>query len=252
MKKFIYSTVSIFIYAFSLGQQSVDSSVKGTQYATDSIAIFSEEPQKPFITWGLTAGFNMHHLHGKDLDYLFADTKSSFKPGGQIGVFVRSQIGKQFSLNHELQVSQRRLGIHLNDIHNGTYASNIQMMFLDLMPANLTYQFQDFEIYAGPYVSTLISGSILRKDENGRSYRDKSLYGGPADDESQNKYLQKLDFGVNAGVNYKVNKQWMVSARYTHGFIPLFQHASSYDKGQDKDVIRIYNSGFGLILSYTL
>ncbi|MFN3918629.1 MAG: PorT family protein, partial [Flavobacteriales bacterium] len=87
--------------------------------------------------------------------------------------------------------------------------------------------------------------------ELGNFYIDKSIFGDAGNDESEKKYLQKFDFGLNAGIEYQFPFGLLIGAKYTHGFTDLFQYANSYTLGDIKtDNIKIYNRSVMFSIGY--
>lgn len=205
------------------------------------------------MSWGVKAGVNFYNFYGKERDYIFASSATKFKPGFQAGVFVNTKIGKNLGLTHELMFNQRRVGVSYEDTANQNYNSVVNSSYIDLIPANISYQLSVFKFYAGPYVSMLVAANTKRKDENGNLVRDSSIFGDAKNDESKSYYLQKFDFGMNLGIDYQLKNSFSIGLRYTHGFTDLFQNANSSANGNTKtDKIKIYNRGFMLSLAYDL
>lgn len=203
------------------------------------------------VTWGLKAGWNYSNLYGKDIDYMFADSKTEYQSGFHAGIYVDTRISKHFGLKHELLFSQKRIGVSLTDTIYGDYTSKLTMSYLDLMPASFTFYAGGFQLYAGPYVSALLNANVQRRDENGKIYKDKSIFGNPGNDETETRYLQKFDFGANLGLAYRFGFGLSVGARYTHGFTDIFQYANSYTNGAIKtNNIKIYNRGWMISIGY--
>lgn len=203
------------------------------------------------VSWGMKAGVNYTNLHGKDMTYLFSNDESTYKVGFQGGVFVRTALNKRFTLGHELMFNQRKFGVLLSD-DGGGYSSRIATGSIVLVPINVDYAVGPVHIYAGPYVSTLLYADIQRRDEDGTWFKDKQIYGSAGDDESENKYLQKMEVGFNTGIAYQLNRRFLLGLNYTQGLSSMFQYASSYDVGDSKDRIRVFSRGFSFSLAYTL
>jgi hypothetical protein len=126
------------------------------------------------------------------------------------------------------------------------------MLYLDLFPFSPTFHIKGFQLYAGPYVSLLANAIILRKDENGNEYNDHSIFGTPNNFEDEQKYLQKFDFGVHAGIEYQFRFDLHLGAKYMHGFTDIFQYANSYTLEDTKtDAIKIFNQGFLFSIGYS-
>lgn len=203
------------------------------------------------VLFGIEAGFSYTTLYGKELRYVFAENKVSYKPGYHFGLTVDNKIRENFRLKHELIFNQRVVGVPLSDSINGRYHSKLKMSYLELQPANATFQLKGFQVYAGPYISALLGAQIERKDNNGNTSADHRIFGTPGNDESQSKYLQKLDFGINIGIGYQLPIGLSIGVKYTHGLTDIFQYANSYTNGSTKmDNIKIYNRGWMVSVAY--
>ena len=76
------------------------------------------------------------------------------------------------------------------------------VLYVDLMPASLTFHGMGFQLYAGPYVSALLNANVQRMDENGRMFKDKVFMATPENDETtESRYLQKIRFRANVDWN---------------------------------------------------
>lgn len=206
---------------------------------------------KDDLRWGIKAGANYYNLYGKEIDFIFANKEATYKASFHVGAFVDTRLSNKFGLKHELLFNQRKVGISLLDATDKSYTSTMTRNYLDLMPASLTFQQGGLQLFAGPYISALLGANVKRKDENGKWYSDKEIYGDGANDESKTRYLQKLDFGLNLGMEYYFKNNLSLGARYLHGFTDLFQFANSYTHESSKtDVIKIYNRGWMLSCGY--
>lgn len=204
------------------------------------------------VAWGIKGGLNYYSIYGKEVDYIFANKATTYKSGFYMGVFLNVKTNKHFGLNHELLFNKRKAGVYLIDSGSDDYATHLNTYYIDLMPANMVFHWQGFQVYAGPYISALLSADIERKNRNGQMFKDISIYGDATNDESEFLYLQKFDFGINAGLEYFFDFGLSVGFRYTHGFTDLFQYATSYEQGDNKNTdIKIYNKGMMLSLGFT-
>ncbi|NAW51096.1 outer membrane beta-barrel protein [Elizabethkingia argentiflava] len=247
MNKRIILLIAVVLWKLSYTQSYNDlhTSLKKSDSILDQQLLNNE------VKWGIKAGWTYSNLYGKDLDDIFASNKTEFKNGFQAGIYVDTRISKKFGLIHELLFSQKRIGVMLADTQYGDYTSNLSLFYLDLMPANLNFYIGRFQLYTGAYLSALLNASVQRKDKNARMFKDKSIFGDPKNDESQTRYLQKFDFGVNVGVEYGFDFGLSIGARYMHGFTDIFQYANTYTNGEIKtDNIKIYNRGYMLSLGY--
>lgn len=208
--------------------------------------------QNNTITWGIKAGWNYDNFYGKEIDYLFANDKTTYQSGFHVGIFVDTSLSDHFGLKHELILKQKQIKVSQLDQQDEVYQSKLTMSYIDLIPANITLTKNNFQLFAGPYISALVNANIQRKERNGNIVKDKSIYGNGSNDESESYYLQKFDFGLNIGLQYQWINDISIGARYTHGFSDIFQLANSYANDNPKtDRIKIYNRGFMLSLGYT-
>ncbi|MBK1896615.1 porin family protein [Chryseobacterium paridis] len=242
----------LFILIILLGKQ-VSYAQNTVEHDNSSSEMDIQDLNTNRISWGVKAGLNYYNFYGKERNFIFANSDTKFKPGFFAGIFVNTQISKNISLTHELIFNQRRVGITYKDAVENAYSSVINSSYIDIIPANINYRLSNVKFYAGPYVSVLVAANTKRKDENGNLFRDKSIFGDSANDESKTYYLQKFDFGFNVGVDYQLKDRWSVGLRYSHGFTDLFQNANSSANGNaKKDKIKIYNRGLMLSLAYDL
>lgn len=239
MKQFIYTVI---VSAFGIQMAKAQSEIE----------IPNSVIQIGKVTFGVKAGYTQSNLYGSEIDYIFADNKTTSLPSFQLGIVVNSQVGKYFWLKHELLLNQRGAGVSLTDSVNGDYTSKLKMLYVDLFPISPTFHFKGFQIYAGPYVSLLADASIKRKDESGNYFNDTSIFGDAGNNESKSKYLQKFDFGLNAGIEYQFPFGLLIGAKYTLGFTDIFQYSNSYTLGDSKvDDIKIYNRALMFSLGYS-
>lgn len=247
MKKIIMVLMAVALCSITYAQSQPEPALSLTDTLSDKQLLNGK------VTWGLKAGWNYTNLYGKEIDYVFASNKTEYQSGFHAGLYVDTRLSKHFGLKHELLFSQKRIGVSLTDTNYGDYGSKLTMSYVDLMPASLTFHAGGFQLYAGAYVSALLNANVQRMDENGRMFKDKSIFGNPENDETETRYLQKFDFGANVGLEYCFDFGISIGARYTHGFTDIFQYANSYTNEDTKtDNIKIYNKRFMVSIGYKL
>lgn len=251
MNKILISFVAICLANIVLAQRTTVEKIN-TSTKIDTTTAFRDALFKTDrVTWGLKAGLTQSNLYGREMDYIFTDTKTSALPSFHFGIIVNSQLGQFFWLKHELLLNQKGARVTIIDSINGDYLSNLKMLYLDFYPISPTFHFKGFQIYAGPYVSLLAKAHLKRKDNHGNYFHDTSIFGTAGNDESENKYVQKFDFGLNAGLEYQLPFGVLIGAKYTHGFTDLFQYANSYTLGDSKvDAIKIYSRTLMFSMGY--
>lgn len=208
---------------------------------------------KGYVAFGIKAGYSNSNIYGKDIDFIFASKQTSHFSAFHAGIFADAKVGKFFSLKHELIINQRGAGVILNDSLLGDYDSKLAMLYLDLYPISPTFHYKNFQLYAGPYISMLVNASVQKKESNGTLYKDKSIFGEAGNNESEQQYLQKLDFGLNVGIEYQFSFGLLVGLKYTRGLTDIFQYANSYTFDDPKTgKIKIFNQSLLFSLGYKL
>jgi hypothetical protein len=205
------------------------------------------------VTFSLKVGYTQGNFYGNEVDYIFAEGTTKWISGFHAGVLVNTKVSKSFWFKHELIFSQRGAVVMLSDSLNGNYSSKLKTYYLDLYPLNPTFHYKGFQLYGGPYISLLTHANIQRKDENGVLFNDKSIFGDASQFEENSKYLQKLDFGMNFGIEYQFPFGLLIGAKYNYGFTDIFQYANSYTLDDPKTTpIKIYNRAFLFSVGYSL
>lgn len=205
------------------------------------------------IFWGVMAGYNLDNIYGKDIGYIFSNSKTSWIPGFHIGMHVETRLNPYLSFFHEATYSRRGAGVTLADSVSGTYASRLRADYVDVYPLSVAVGIKGFRLYAGPYVGALCSASLSERDSSGHTYMSKTLFGTPGDFETGRKYLQKLDFGIHAGMGYFSKWGLFAQLRYMRGFWDIFQYANSYTLEDSKtDKIHIFHHNLLFSIGYRL
>ncbi|HWY37860.1 MAG TPA: outer membrane beta-barrel protein [Bacteroidia bacterium] len=203
-------------------------------------------------SFGIKAGFTQSDLYGIDKKALSANGQTTPLNGFHVAITANSMIGKYIWLKHELYFTQKGAGLTLSDSLNGNYKSVLKTYYLDLFPVNITFHFKGFQIYAGPYVSVLTDAEIRKKDNAGNFYSDRSIFGGGNNFETKSKFLQKMDFGFNAGIEYEFNFGLNIGVKFVRGFAELIQYANSHTFGDSKLSYDLHNTSLNISLGYSL
>lgn len=197
--------------------------------------------QQESFTFGISGGTNWSSLTGKDLDNISSDGSAKSVIGQTIGITLDNKSSNYFGLKHEIFYSQRATTIRIDDKINPTFDSKFKRQYIDLFPASPTLYYRGFEVYTGPYVGLLLNASVQRKDENGNTYTDKTIYG---TGDATADYTQKMDAGLVAGLNYALPNGINIGARYIRGFVSILEDADSRHQG------KIYNESFFVTIGY--
>ncbi|WP_430614541.1 outer membrane beta-barrel protein [Flavobacterium sp. JP2137] len=211
-----------------------------------------EQQPKGITSFGIKAGWIQSDLYGKELHQLAVDGKTDAQNSFFAGIAVSSEIGKYFALRHELFYQQygAQFARELDD--DAVVDAKLTMRGLKINPISPTFKIGGLEIYAGPYIHVLLNASITAVDENGNTYQDYEIFGTAAEDTEDYKYLQKMDYGFVAGIDYVFKKKFSIGAYYSRGFAPIFDNANSFGLEGNPGVenIKIYNESFGVSLGF--
>lgn len=203
------------------------------------------------VTFGIKAGFTTSNIYGNDIRYLSSDGKTTARSGFHIGITANSMISKYFWLKHELLFTQKGADLIQSDNINGSYTSALKMYSLDLFPVNLTFHYKGFQLYAGPSLSILLGATILRKDSTGNNYIDKSPFGNDTGTGKEAQYLQKFDFGLNAGIEYEFRCGLSIGAKYNRGYTSIIDYANANTFADPKQHYSIYNQYINISIGYS-
>jgi len=206
------------------------------------------------LSWGLSAGINYSNFNGADKDFIFATAGTAYKPGIFISTYVHSRLAKHWSLKHELGYSYRQIEVHALDQQENLYATKLRMHYMDLNPASIHWSLRNWSIYAGPSLGMLLDAHTLVQDVAIASvaYKDHGIFGDPANDESQSRYLQKIDFALHSGLEYHMYAGLSMGLRHRQGLVDIFQYANTFTNEDTKvERIRVYNSSWDLYLAFT-
>lgn len=155
-------------------------------------------------------------------------------PGIQIGGVVSIGVTESFSIRPELLFSQKGNVIKVD----GFGTSTTRLNYLDI-PINLSYSFpigeNKIDLFTGPYLSIGLGGkmefeSAIESVENSSVSLKAKTDPGTIGDEDQ--YYNPLDFGLNFGAGFKVNKLYF-SANYNLGMGNVAAQSDEYPEGFD-------------------
>ncbi|HEY0246029.1 MAG TPA: porin family protein [Mucilaginibacter sp.] len=202
------------------------------------------------VSFGIEAGYTQSGFYGKDKDSVSSNGKTTSIPGFHIGLIANTSLTKIFSLQHELMLTQKGARVSKYDANNQLYSTQLKMLTLDLFPATPTFKFGGFEVFAGPYLSMLVNGHYRLKDAQGNFYNHQ-IFGTPDQLGQTEKYLEKIDYGLNAGIAYEY-KAYTIRAKYVRGFAEVLDDPYALNVGNPKTSIDVYNQYFTITLAYRL
>lgn len=166
------------------------------------------------------------------------------------GLAVNNKFTEHLWLKHELLYTQMGAGVSINDSTNPVYKTQVKSHAVVLFPLSLTYQYKGLQVYAGPHFASVLAASIERKGKDGRFFHDKGIYGSATQFEDTSKYLQKLDYGFTAGVEYQLKSGFSIRASYVRGFVELLDYANKNILRDRRNKYQIYNQYLNLSLAY--
>lgn len=234
MRKTVFILLSIFLSQLSFAKERV-SNVQTDPYV---------------LKWGVQLGVDMNQLTGKDIAYIYASEKTTYKPGFHLGFFLKNPVGKHFRFGHELNYTWKAYGVQLSDSLQELYKTKLVTHIIELAPLNITYHTKGWELYAGPYLNGIVAAHHKVINSDGKKIKDKSVYGKPETDESEDKYMSRIDFGIVTGMNYQFKSNVLIGFRFSQALIDNYQYAHSYEFGDTRNRIKIRNRGFRLSIGY--
>lgn len=202
-------------------------------------------------SFSVKAGWLQSTLKGDDLNYLAIEGKVDQRNSFFAGLSVDNRIGKYFGLKHELYYQNYGADFK-RELEEHTFNATLEMHSLRLNPISPTFQLGGLQIYAGPYINMLLYSSITSIDEEGNTYKDHGIFGSTEQDQEDSKYLQKMDYGVTAGIEYQFNFGLILGAQYTRGFASIFDNSNTFGVEENTGAtdFKIYNQNIGIYVGY--
>lgn len=167
---------------------------------------FSQSKSKS--KFGIRLGGAYTDYYGADYKKL-RDTDSTIEgkwsPSG--GFYINTMVSDYFWVKTEFNFVNR----------GGRWSENDKSLkqnlyYLDLYPATLAFHIKGAQLFAGPSVGILMAGNYQRL-ENGEV---KTI--NYTQDDMDNQNMNRLDFGLVAGVEYEFNFGLNAGVRYLRGF----------------------------------
>jgi len=185
------------------------------------------------VHFGAKAGVNFASLGGDIEDQ---DGLTSF----HVGVVAEIKFSEQFSFQPELLYSAQGSKEEYSESFAGETVDFEEKLKLDYINIPLMakyYVSENFAIEAGPQVGFLISANA----ESEGTYNGES----ESDDEDVKDFFKGIDFGLGAGVSYKLDGGLFFGARYNLGL------ANISDNGEDdNDDFKIQNNVIQVSVGY--
>ncbi|MEC4113689.1 outer membrane beta-barrel protein [Myroides pelagicus] len=198
-------------------------------------------------TFAIKGGWIQSTLKGDDLSYLAVDGRVEARNSFFGGLSVDNSIGKYFGLKHEL-FYQNQGASFTREVDEVLLDATLSMHSLRLNPISGVFKIGGLQVYGGPYVNMLLYSSITAVDEAGNTYKDHGIFGSTEDGQ----YLQKMDYGVVAGLEYQFKFGLVIGAQFTRGFASIFDNSNTFGLEENPGVadLKIYNQNFNVSIGY--
>lgn len=204
------------------------------------------------VALGIKAGWIQSDLYGKHVGEWAVGGKTAAQNSFFVGLTATSDIGKYFAFRHEVFYQQYGADFDRELFDETIFKAELKMKGLKINPISPTFKLGGLQIYAGPYINILLESSITAVDEDGQKHRDHHIFGTGSEDTQDYKYLQKMDYGLVAGIDYVFKKRFSIGAYYSRGFAPIFDNANSYglEENPGIETLKIYNESFGVSMGF--
>jgi hypothetical protein len=184
------------------------------------------------MNFGVKAGLNMATLSGDDVE------NASMKPNYQVGGVLNFNVTDAISLQPGLILA----GKGSNNSENSDFT--LSMNYLEI-PVNAVYNISGFQVFAGPYLGLGLFGKEKYADDDYDIEFTSDV--DPTNTSQDKSYYNSFDYGINAGLGYKLNDAIQIQANYGLGLANVFPKVD----GQDPS-IEANNSVIQLTVSYFL
>lgn len=177
-----------------------------------ALAIFVIANSNAQINFGAKAGVNFATITGDDVESF--DGRTAF----HVGVVAEIVISETFSFQPELLYSAQGAD-YSDDEFEGTF----KLDYLNIPLMAKFYVGEGFSLEAGPQVGFLMSA----KDEydfTGTAFK--------SEEEDIKEFVKDIDFGINVGVDYKLEGGLNFGARYNLGL------SDANDSGDDSFTLK--------------
>jgi len=184
------------------------------------------------VTFGLKGGLNLATPSG----YFIDETKS--KLNYHIGAYAEFKLSKKFALQPELQYSVQGAEIDFENpfplLGAGDFVISDTYNYLNLSLMGKYFIIDKLSLEAGPQIGYLLSA-------------ERDFEFGPITSDL-NDNANRLDFGVNFGLGYKINKHINFGVRYNLGLVKVVNSPSG---NPQEGFGQIKNSVFQASIGYS-
>lgn len=204
--------------------------------------VFINSNAQENIRFGLKAGLNISKLTISGVD-VTPEIKS--KAGFHAGAFLSFKISEKFGLQPEVLYSNQGYKTSFKDSFNQyKVEANINYIAIPIMVK--FYPVKKFNIEVGPQISFLLNHKGLVNTQSLSDYYDPAFGNSTAELDYED-ITQSIEFGLNTGVSYQIDKNIIGTARYNFGISNVNKKLIS-PYGEDKENDR--NSVFQFSLNY--
>ena len=154
----------------------------------------------------------------------FDDQKNRMKVGGLVGISYEHFFGDHFALDVEALAVNRgsKQTWDLPGGNTAVYKNNI--IAIDVPVSAKWYIIDNLNIYVGPYFSTTVAafGKSYTKTEDGDKINEEdseNLFSEDFEDLDGDRYLNRFDVVINAGLEFVTDGGFGVGARFNKGFL---------------------------------
>lgn len=168
------------------------------------IAGIAKGQVEPGAKIGIKGGVNLSNYYVHDVSD--QDLKTAF----HIGVFFKSPINDQVSLQPEILFSQKGSTLH----YNNAFASGTMDLTTNYIDVPILFRVDivpGFYISAGSYVSFLLNATVKDTDPNGST---------KFEDELDKTDFNEFDWGVAGGLGFEIGA-FNIGARYNYGLVTV-------------------------------
>ena len=206
------------------------------------------------VKFGVKAGLNVNNINQnfKESDW---EEKTNMRIGYHIGATVDFGLSDVISLQSGLLLSSKGFSWDVKEGWGDDTKGYDRAIFNYLeIPVNFIYKFNDFQVFAGPYLAVGIGGKnkwdVTWDDGSDADYyKFIPVFGKAKDDDigDEEDPYNALDFGFNFGVGYQVGPV-LLNLGYSLGFVNM---TVDYEGGSDdRDDFKVTNRVITLSASY--
>jgi hypothetical protein len=186
------------------------------------------------MSFGVKAGLNVNDIILKNTSSSANDYSDLYEVnlGYHVGLYGVINLAEKFSLIPELQFSQK--GFHY--AADGT-EGKVNLNYVEL-PILLSYSpIESLSIDFGPSFAYKIS-AVTKSDGSKNN--------------SDNRFEQNFDFGINGGLRFSATKRISVIGRYYYGLVAIEEFVFRDVNNNPDGSLNVYNGSIQMSLSYRI